>query len=178
MSERDELARLIDGVEGMDRGITWMASDAADRILKAGFRKAPAASEDVAEKARAAIVAILRPELVEMDIARIDRDDDGEMICDSPEVLDGAARRLANRAVEAVAGLLASHPVTDETVEPLATTLQRVIQDLLDEATFRAPVGLADPNEISHDDHVAAQTLREYAKRLQRHPAIEEALKP
>jgi hypothetical protein len=56
--------------------------------------------------------------------------------------------------------------------EPVATTLQRVIDDLHNEAAFRAPEGIADSDDISHDDRVAAVTLRGYADRLAEHPAL------
>jgi len=72
-----------------------------------------------------------------------------------------------------------SEPAADTTpdrgvpaVEPVAATLQRVINDLLDGAVFHAPEGIADPNEISHDNRVAAKALREYADRLAKHPAL------
>jgi hypothetical protein len=59
-----------------------------------------------------------------------------------------------------------------ETVEPVSTTLQRVINDLHSEAGFLNPQDIANPEDISRKDKVKAYTLIEYADRLRKHPAL------
>lgn len=49
-----------------------------------------------------------------------------------------------------------------------AATLRAVAQDLLNEAAFRAPVGLADPAAISAENHHDADLLRWAADRYRR----------
>lgn len=60
--------------------------------------------------------------------------------------------------------------------EPVAKTLRRIIADLESEAVSRCPVGICgvdiDPVEISHENRVQAETLREYADRLRGHPVL------
>lgn len=81
-------------------------------------------------------------------------------------------KAVAIPAGVAAADLLAAPASPAADVEPVGTTLRRVIRDLHEEAFFLAPVGIADPIEISHDDGVRAEALRRYAERLDNHLAL------
>jgi hypothetical protein len=55
--------------------------------------------------------------------------------------------------------------------EPVSTTLQRIIQDLLNESAWYTP-RFAAPSDISYEDRIAAKALKDYADRLRKHPAL------
>jgi hypothetical protein len=85
---------------------------------------------------------------------------------------DNNRLRLENKRLRREVEFEANGIDFDHNQKRTATLLRQVIADMQAEAAFHAPVGLADPNEISHEDLVAAQTLREYVDRLKRHSSL------
>lgn len=109
LPERDELAAVIDAAVPHDAVPSFRfthAVKAADAALKAGYGKAPAASEGVTKQTAQVLCA--------EEVCSTWEADDGTICC------NGQCKTIADRL--ASAGLLASHPVTD-----VVQTVERVL---------------------------------------------------